>query len=156
MLQSGADIIVFSAHPSLLAGSGVSGIVHKAAGPELELFAKSLGPIAAGQSVITPAFNMPASYIIHTVCPRYIYGSPEEENLLALAYRSALSLKDKATDASSIAFVSLGTGVYRWPLEVAAKIAVAELNKSAFDKTMMCVADEMARAIYNNAFRESL
>ena len=52
--------------------------------------------------------------------------------------------------------MSLGTGVYRWPLEVAAKIAVAELNKSAFDKTMMCVADEMARAIYNNAFRESL
>ena len=70
ILQSGADIIVFSAHPSLLAGSGVSGIVHKAAGPELEAFAKSLGTIAPGQSVITPAFNLPAKHIIHTVCPR--------------------------------------------------------------------------------------
>ena len=90
ILQSGADIIVFSAHPSLLAGSGVSGVVHKAAGPELEVFAKSLGPIAPGESVITPAFNLPAKYIIHTVCPRYIYGTPEEEHGLAMAYRSAL------------------------------------------------------------------
>ena len=127
ILQSGADIVLFSAHPSLLAGSGVSGTVHKAAGPELEVFAKSLGPLAPGQSVITPAFNLPAKYIIHTVCPRYIYGTPEAKFLLAMAYKSALSLKDKAPDASSIAFVSLGTGVYRWPLEVAAKIAVTEL-----------------------------
>ena len=111
ILQSGADIIVFSAHPSLLAGSGVSGVVHKAAGPELEVFAKSLGPIAPGESVITPAFNLPAKYIIHAVCPRYIYGTAEEEYSLAMAYKSALSLKDKAADASSIAFVSLGTGV---------------------------------------------
>ena len=68
-----------------------------------------------------------------------------------MAYRSALSLKDKAPDASSIAFVSLGTGVYRWPLGIAAKIAVAELSKSKFDKTMICVADEMTRAKYNVA-----
>ena len=122
--------------------------MHKAAGHELEVFAKSLGPLAPGQSVITPAFNLPAKYIIHTVCPRHIYGTPEEEELLAMAYRSALSLKDKAPDASSIAFVSLGTGVYRWPLEVAAKIAVAELSKSEFDKTLMCVADTETAASY--------
>ena len=156
ILQSIADIIVFSAHPSLLAGSGVSGVVHKAAGPELEVFAKSLGPIAPGESVITPAFNLPVKYIIHTVCPRYIYGTPEEEQGLAMAYRSALSLKDKAPDASSIAFVSLGTGVYRWPLEVAAKIALTELSKSEFESTMMCVVDEMTRAKYIVALRESL
>ena len=149
ILKSGADIIVFSAHPSLLAGSGVSGIVHRAAGPELEAFAKSLGPIAPGKSVITPAFNLPAKYIIHTICPRYIYGTPEEKNLLAMAYRSALSFKDKAPDASSIAFVSLGTGVYRWPLEIAAEIAVAELSKSEFEQTIMCVADEMTKNVYS-------
>ena len=154
ILQSGADIIVFSAHPSLLAGSGVSGIVHKAAGPELEVFAKSLGPLAPGQSVITPAFNLPAKYIIHTVCPRYIYGTSEEEQLLALAYRSALSFKDKAPDASSIAFVSLGTGVYRWPMEVATKIAVTELSKSKFETTMMCVADKVTAASYEIALME--
>ena len=153
ILQSGADIIVFSAHPSLLAGSGVSGIVHKAAGPELEAFAKSLGPIAPGQSVITPAFNLPAKHIIHTVCSRYIYGTPEEEKLLALAYRSALSLKHDAPDASSIAFLSLGTGVYRWPLDVAAKIAVVELSKSEFESTMMCVSDEMTKEVYSAQLR---
>jgi len=152
ILASGADIIVFSAHPSLLSGSGVSGIVHKAAGPELELFAKSLGPIAPGQSIITPAFNLRAKHIIHTVCPRYIYGTPEEESLLAMAYRSALSLKIQAPDASSIAFVSLGTGIYRWPLEVAAKIAVTELSKSEFESTMMCVADIRTKAAYDKAY----
>ena len=152
ILQSGADIIVCSAHPSLLAGSGVSGIVHKAAGPELEVLSKNLGPIAPGQSVITRAFNLPAKYIIHTVCPRYIYGTPEEEQLLALAYKSALSLKDNAPDTSSIAFVSLGTGVYRWPLHIAAKIAVAELSKSEFDKTMLCVADTQTKAAYEQAY----
>ena len=153
ILQSGADIIVFSAHPSLLAGSGVSGIVHKAAGPELEVLAKNLGPIAPGQSVITPAFNLPAKYIIHAVCPRYIYGTPEEEFLLAMAYRSALSLKGKAPDASSIAFVSLGTGVYRWPLEIASKIAVTELCKSEFESTMVCVADIQTKEDYAREYK---
>jgi O-acetyl-ADP-ribose deacetylase len=153
ILQSGADIIVFSAHPSLLAGSGVSGVVHKAAGPELEVFAKSLGPIAPGQSLITPAFNLPAKYIIHSVCPRYLYGTFEEESLLAMAYRSALSLKDKAPDALSIAFISLGTGVYRWPLEVAAKIAVTELCKSKFETTMMCVENGQTKEAYKRAHK---
>ena len=155
-MKSGADIIVLSANPSLLAGSGISGVIHKAAGKELEVLAKNLGPIAPGQSVITPAFNLPAKYIIHTVCPRYIYGTPEEEALLAMAYRSALSFKDKAPDASSIAFVSLGTGVYRWPLEIAAKIAVAELSKSEFDKTLMCVPDIQTKAAYDKACRDML
>jgi len=156
ILQSEADIIVFSAHPSLLAGSGVSGIVHKAAGPELELFAKSLGPISPGESVITPAFNLPSKYIIHAVCPRYIYRTSEEEYLLAMAYRSALSFKDKVSDASSIAFVSLGTGVYRWPLEVAAKIAVTELSKSEFELTMLCVSDRQTKEAYEQAYRDIL
>ena len=130
--------------------------MHKAAGPELELFAKSLGPIALGESVITPAFNLSAKYIIHTVCPRHIYGTSEEEKLLALAYRSALSLKNKAPVASSIAFVSLGTGVYRWPLEVAAKIAVAELSKSEFQSTMMCVPGSQTKEAYEQAYRDIL
>ena len=70
-----------------------------------------------------------------------------------MAYRSALSLKDKAPDASSIAFVSLGTGVYRWPLEVAAKIAVAELSKSEFESTMMCVADSQSKKAMSERIR---
>ncbi len=125
--------------------------MHNAAGPELEAFAKSLGPIAPGKSVITPAFNLPSKYIIHAVCPRYIYGTTEEEQGLAMAYRSALSLKDKASDASSIAFVSLGTGVYGWPLDIASKIAVTELSKSKFETTMMCVSDKLAREVYQGS-----
>jgi len=60
-----------SANPSLLAGSGVSGIIHKAAGPGLEIHAKALGPIDVGQAILTPAFNLNAKYVVHTVCPRY-------------------------------------------------------------------------------------
>ena len=152
ILKSKVDVIVFSAHPSLLAGSGVSGVIHRAAGPELEKAAKILGPLRPGEAVITPAFNLPAKYIIHTVCPRYIYGTPEDESLLAMAYRSALSLKIKAPDAFSIAFVSLGTGVYRWPLEIAARIAVTELCKSEFKSTMMCVESEESRREYQESF----
>lgn len=73
-----------------------------------------------------------------------------------MAYRSALSLKDKAPDASSIAFVSLGTGVYRWPLEAAAEIAVAELSKSKFESTMMCVSDSQTKEAYEQAYRDIL
>lgn len=156
ILQSNADVIVFSAHPSLLAGSGVSSVIHKAAGPELEVFSKSLGPIAPGQSIFTPAFDLPAKYVIHTVCPRYIYGTPEEEQILATAYRSALALKSKIPDAFSIAFVSLGTGVYRWPLGIAAKIAVTEMNKSEFETTIMCVNDSQAQDAYMRANRTLL
>ena len=101
--------------------------------PELDAVAKPLGPIAPGKTVITPAFNLPAKHIIHTDFLRYIYGTPEEKILLAMAYRSALSLKLQAPDATSTAFVSLGTGIHRWPLEVVAEIAVTELRKSEFD-----------------------
>ena len=73
-----------------------------------------------------------------------------------MAYRSALSLKLQAPDASSIAFVSLGTGIYRWPLEVAAKVAVTELNKSEFESTMMCVADIQTKEAYDKAYRDML
>ena len=69
-----------------------------------------------------------------------------------MAYRSALSLKDCAPDSSRIAFVSLGTGVYRWPLEIAAKIAVAELSKSEFESTMLCVSDELTREAYQASY----
>ena len=69
-----------------------------------------------------------------------------------MAYKSALSLKDKAPDASSIAFVSLGTGIYRWPLKIASKIAVNEFSKSEFDSTMMCVADEITRGTYQESY----
>ena len=152
ILQSNADVIVFSAHPSLLSGSGVSGVIHKAAGKELEQAAKVFAPINPGEAIITPAFNLSAKYVIHAVCPRYIYGTDNEEELLARAYSSALALYDKTDNANSIAFVSMGTGVYRWPLEKAAKIAVSELSKSKFKETIVCVVDEETKDIYQGAY----
>ena len=152
ILQSGADIIVLSANPSLLAGSGISGVIHKAAGKELEIAAKALGPIKVGEAIITPAFTLTAKYVIHTVCPRYIDGQRGERELLAEAYRKALSFYKKVSDMRSIAFVSMGTGVYRWPLELAAEIAVEELAKSRFETTAMCVVDEATRTSYQQAY----
>ena len=147
-MKSGADIIVLSANPSLLAGSGISGAIHKAAGKELELAAKALGPIKAGEAVITLAFNLSAKYVVHTVCPRYIDGQRDERELLAEAYRSALNFYDEVPNERSISFVSMGTGVYRWPLELAAEIAIKELAQSKFEETTMCVIDELARTTY--------
>ena len=105
ILDSGADIIVMSANPSLLAGSGVSGVIHKSAGPELERYTKPLGPLAVGQAVVTPAFEAQAKYIVHAVCPRYYDGQRGESEELRQAYQNALSVCDKLTDVRSIAFV---------------------------------------------------
>ena len=148
ILECGADIIVMSANPSLLAGSGLSGVIHKAAGSELEATCKGLGPVNPGDCVVTPAFRINAQFIAHTVCPRYLTGSSEEKSLLGCAYRSALDLFEQCGIAKSIAFASMGTGIYRWPIEIAAEIAVHELKRSQFEKTLMCVTDQNSLAVY--------
>ena len=142
ILDSGADIIVMSANPSLIAGSGVSGVIHKASGPQLEKYAKPLGPIAVGQAIVTPAFETRAKYIVHAVCPRYYDGRRGESDQLRQAYQNALSVCDKLTDVSSIAFVSMGTGVYKWPIKLACEIAVSELIRSKLKETFVCLQDE--------------
>ncbi len=143
-----SDIIVISANPSLLAGSGISGIIHKVAGPQLETTAKPFAPLTPGQAIITPAFNLSAKYAIHTVCPRYMDGQRGEAEQLYNAYASALALHSEAPDAKSIAFVSMGTGVYKWPMALAADIAVKALLTSTFEQTLMCVMDEATRVVY--------
>ena len=151
MLTIQSDIIVISANPSLLAGSGISGVIHKAAGPQLEAAAKPFAPLTPGQATITPAFNLSAKYVIHTVCPRYMDGQRGEAEQLYNAYASALALHSQAPDAKSIAFVSMGTGVYKWPMALAADIAVKALLTSTFDQTLMCVMDEATRVVYQKA-----
>ena len=146
-----SNIIVISANPSLLAGSGISGVIHKAAGPQLEAAAKPFAPLTPGQAIITPAFNLPAKYVIHTVCPRYMDGQRDESEQLYNAYASALALHSQAPDAKSIAFVSMGTGVYKWPMALAADIAVKALLTSTFEQTSMCVMDEATRVVYQGA-----
>jgi len=151
ILDVSSDILVISANPSLLAGSGISGLIHKAAGPQLEAAAKPFAPLTPGQSIITPAFNLSAQYVIHTVCPRYMDGQRGESEQLYHASASALALHSQVPDAKSIAFVSMGTGVYKWPMALAADIAVKALLTSTFDETLMCVVDEKTRLIYQAA-----
>jgi O-acetyl-ADP-ribose deacetylase (regulator of RNase III) len=151
ILMVATDTLVLSANPSLFAGSGISGIIHKAAGPQLEAAAKPFAPLAPGQAIITPAFNLSAKYVIHTVCPRYMDGQRGEAEQLYSAYASALALHSEAPDAKSIAFVSMGTGVYKWPMALAADIAVKALLTSTFEQTLMCVVDEKTRLVYQAA-----
>jgi len=151
ILTTNTDIMVLSANPSLLAGSGVSGVIHKAAGPQLEIFAKAFAPISPGKAIITPGFNLSAKHVIHTVCPRYMHGTRGEEELLAAAYKNTLAFYNQIPDAKSIAFVSMGTGVYKWPMALAAEITVKELLKSRFKENYMCVLDEQSRLIYQSA-----
>jgi O-acetyl-ADP-ribose deacetylase (regulator of RNase III) len=151
ILAVAPDIIVISANPSLLAGGGISGIIHKAAGPQLEAAAKPFAPLTPGQAIITPAFNLSAKYVIHTVCPRYMDGQRGEAEQLYNAYAAALALHSEAPDAKSIAFVSMGTGVYKWPMALAADIAVKALLTSTFEQTLMCVMDESTRVVYQKA-----
>jgi len=151
LLTAQSDIIVISANPSLLAGSGISGIIHKAAGPQLHAAAQSFAPLTPGQAIITPGFYLSAQYVIHTVCPRYMDGQRGESEQLYHAYTSALALHSQVPDAKSIAFVSMGTGVYKWPVELAADIAVKALLTSTFEETLMCVVEEKTRLIYQAA-----
>ena len=137
-----ADIIVMSANPSLLAGSGVSGVIHKAAGPELERYVKPFAPLDVGQAIISPGFDLTAKYVVHTVCPRFYDGLRGETKLLRAAYSNALSVCNELSSASSIAFVAMGTGVYKWPTDLATNIAIEELSKSRFDETLMCALNE--------------
>ena len=145
-----ADVIVMSANPSLLAGSGVSGIIHKAAGPELERYIKPFGPLDVGQAIISPAFNLNAKYVVHTVCPRFYDGLRGEHKLLRAAYSNALSACNEISSASSIAFVAMGTGVYKWPTDLAATIAIEELSKSRFDETFVCLTDYQILEVYES------
>ena len=153
ILDSHADAIVFSAHPSLMAGSGVSGVIHKAAGPELEKAAKAFAPIKQGESIVTAGFSLNAKYVIHTVCPRCIYGSKEERDLLTKAYSSALSAA-KDLDVRSVAFVAMGIGIYRWSVEVAARIAVDQLLNTKLSTVSVYVVEEAIKSAYLRAIAE--
>ncbi|OOY34287.1 macro domain-containing protein [Solemya velum gill symbiont] len=151
ILDLNVDVIVNSAHPTLMAGGGVCGAIHAAAGPELEHAAMSLGPLQPGQAIVTPGFNLKARYVIHAVAPVYRNGDAAEVAKLAETYRSALSHHDQLTDVNSIAFPSIGTGIYNWPIEIASEIAIRELSKSQFELTIMCVMDKKLQQAYQQA-----
>jgi O-acetyl-ADP-ribose deacetylase len=154
IIELSVDVIVNSAHPTLLAGGGVSGAIHRAAGPELETAAKPLGPIDPGHAVTKKAFDLTAKYVIHAVAPRYLRKTHEEEIMLVKTYVSALTEFGKLDGMKSLAFPAMGTGIYGWPLDTAARIAVAALKDCSVEELVICVFDEVAEQAFQKAVEE--
>jgi O-acetyl-ADP-ribose deacetylase (regulator of RNase III) len=130
------DAIVNAANTSLLGGGGVDGAIHRAAGPELLQETRKIGGCPTGEARVSRGHRLPAKWVIHTVGPIWGGGNKNEHNLLASCYRNSFrAAKDKGV--KTIAFPSISTGAYGFPLEQAAEIALKETKKFlATDKTL--------------------
>ena len=138
--------IVNAANTSLLGGGGVDGAIHRAAGKELLLECETLGGCPTGEAKITSGYKLRAEYVIHTPGPIWRGGTRGEAELLANCYRNSLKLAQQY-DITSISFPSISTGVYRYPVEQAAEIAVREImtfleNNKNMEKIQMVCFDE--------------
>ena len=153
--KQAVDAIVNAANCSLLGGGGVDGAIHRAAGPELLAECRTLNGCATGQAKITKGYRLPAKYVIHTPGPVWHGGSHREPELLASCYRSCLTLA-REHGCKTVDFPSISTGVYHFPLEKAAEIAINTI--AAFLETapelqqvrMVCF-DARTKAHYDQA-----
>ncbi len=121
------DAIVNAANPTLAGGGGVDGAIHRAAGPELKAAAMVLAPCPPGEARITPGFRLPARWVVHTVGPVWHGGMQDEAALLARCYTESLGLAAEA-GAAEIAFPAISTGVYGYPKQAAAEVALAAIR----------------------------
>lgn len=150
--KQNVDAIVNAANTSLLGGGGVDGAIHRAAGPELLAECRQLRGCKTGQAKITKGYKLPAKYVIHTVGPVWQGENKREDELLAACYRNSLELA-ASKGIKSIAFPSISTGAYRFPVNRAAKIAIEEIydfmnTTSDVQKIIMTCFDEETYRIY--------
>ncbi|WP_125553588.1 O-acetyl-ADP-ribose deacetylase [Loigolactobacillus jiayinensis] len=152
------DAIVNAANTTLLGGGGVDGAIHQAAGPELLVACQQLHGCATGEAKITAGYQLPAKYVIHTPGPIWRDGSQSEAQLLHNSYANSLALA-AAHHCRTVAFPSISTGVYRYPLAQAATIALTTIrdfllqNKGVQIVTLVCF-DQRTLAAYQQAYRD--
>jgi O-acetyl-ADP-ribose deacetylase (regulator of RNase III) len=156
--KQNVDAIVNAANCSLLGGGGVDGAIHRAAGPELLEECRTLNGCKTGQAKITKGYKLPAKYVIHTPGPVWHGGKSKEEELLASCYRSCLELAVE-NGCKTVDFPSISTGVYHFPLEKAAGIAIgtiADFLKTApeIERVRMVCFDQRTKDYYDKALAQ--
>jgi O-acetyl-ADP-ribose deacetylase (regulator of RNase III) len=144
------DAIVNAANTRLARGGGVCGAIHAAAGPALEHMTREMPPCPTGDAVLTPGFELPARFIIHAVGPVWSGGDAGEAELLRAAYESSFRVAREEGTIRSIAFPAISTGIYGFPKQRAAEIAVAAMreHEQELERIIACLFDDESVSLY--------